>query len=198
MDTQAIEGSRMSKEHDAGGPKSWESLKVPGLRPSMSMSDLVNHIENRITEQMTSGSLASEQASECQDMLENIAHVLLSDNHCATTGLDEKSLMKRVNSLCCLLQDPVIASSAGESHYEVADRRSNVSFDIVSDSSTHEKARNSVQAPEGNYKDAPGSKVQPSMMRKDSFSDLLSHLPRIASLPKLPKFLFGIEEDGEY
>ncbi|KAI3444055.1 hypothetical protein Pfo_000720 [Paulownia fortunei] len=198
MDTQAIEGNRVSDEHDSGGQKGWESLKVPGLRPSMSMSDLVNHIETCISEQMTSGSLPSDKASECQDMLENIAQVLLSDNHCAT-GLDEKSLMKRVNSLCCLLQDPVIASGAqvdGENRYEVADRGKNVCFDLMNDF-TPEKAGNIIQAPEGNFKDTPGCKQAPAMPRKDSLGDLLLHLPRIASLPKFPKFLFGIAEDDE-
>ncbi|KAK4415164.1 hypothetical protein Salat_2623600 [Sesamum alatum] len=199
IDAQAIEGNRMSDEQDSGGRKSWESLKVPGLRPSMSMSDLVNHIGNCISEQMTSGSLPLEKASECQDMLENIAQVMLSDTHCAT-GLDEKSLMKKVNSLCCLLQDPAIASSSqvdGENRHEVADRGKNVYFDLMNDS-THEKANNIIQAPEGNLKDSPGCKQAPSMSRKDSFGDLLLHLPRIASLPKFPKFLFGIAEDDEY
>ncbi|KAL8040899.1 hypothetical protein ABFX02_10G129900 [Erythranthe guttata] len=176
MDTQAMEGQ-----------KSRDSLKIQGLRPSMSMSDLVNHIENCISEQMTSGNLPSETASECHDMLENIAQVLLSDNNCAT-GLDEKSLMKKVNSLCCLLQDPVTASNDGENHYKTADNRGkNVCFDSVSDSCTNEKVS------DGNLKQAA-----PGLTRKDSLSDLLSHLPSIASLPKLPKFLFGIEEDGEY
>ncbi|KAL0340190.1 UNVERIFIED_CONTAM: hypothetical protein Sradi_4535800 [Sesamum radiatum] len=199
MDTQAIEGNRMGDEQDSGGRKSWESLKVPGLHPSMSMSDLVNHIGNCISEQMTSGSLPLEKATECQDMLENIAQVMLSDNHCAT-GLDEKSLMKKVNSLCCLLQDPAIASSSqvdGENRLEVADRGKNVYFDLMDDS-THEKANNITHAPEGNLKDGPGCKQAPSMTRKDSFGDLLLHLPRIASLPKFPKFLFGIAEDDEY
>ncbi|KAL0359891.1 UNVERIFIED_CONTAM: hypothetical protein Sangu_0838500 [Sesamum angustifolium] len=199
MDTQAIEGNRMGDEQDSGGRKSWESFKVPGLHPSMSMSDLVNHIGNCISEQMTSGSLPLEKATECQDMLENIAQVMLSDNHCAT-GLDEKSLMKKVNSLCCLLQDPAIASSSqvdGENRLEVADRGKNVYFDLMDDS-THEKANNITHAPEGNLKDGPGCKQAPSMTRKDSFGDLLLHLPRIASLPKFPKFLFGIAEDDEY
>lgn len=199
MDTQAIEGNRMSDVHNSGGQKSWESMKVPGLRPSMSMSDLVNHIENCISEQMTSGSLPSEKASECQDMLENIAQVLLSDTHCAT-GLDEKSLMKKVNSLCCLLQDPVMVSSAqvdGENCYEVADRGKNVCFDLVNDS-THAKASYIMRAPEANFKDGPGCKQAPTLPRKDSLGDLLHHLPRIASLPKFPKFLFDIAEDDEY
>ncbi|KAK6156659.1 hypothetical protein DH2020_010907 [Rehmannia glutinosa] len=182
MDTQAIEGNRISDEHDYGGHKTLESLKVPGLRPSMSMSDLVNHIENHISEQMTCGSLPSARASECQDMLENISQVLLNDTNCAT-GLDEKSLMKKVNSLCCLLQQDSVVD--GENRCEVSDRGKNVCFDLVNDS-THE-------TPEGSI-----IKQAPALPRRDSLGDLLLHLPRIASLPKFPKFLFGIAEDDEY
>ncbi|KAK6156649.1 hypothetical protein DH2020_010897 [Rehmannia glutinosa] len=156
MDTQAIEGNRISDEHDYGGHKTLESLKVPGLRPSM--------------------------ASECQDMLENISQVLLNDTNCAT-GLDEKSLMKKVNSLCCLLQQDSVVD--GENRCEVSDRGKNVCFDLVNDS-THE-------TPEGSI-----IKQAPALPRRDSLGDLLLHLPRIASLPKFPKFLFGIAEDDEY
>ncbi|PIN06096.1 hypothetical protein CDL12_21362 [Handroanthus impetiginosus] len=175
MDTQAIDGNRISNKHDSGGQKSWESLKVPGMRPSMSMTDLVNHIEK----QVASGSLPSDMASECQGMLENVAQVLLSDTHCAT-GLDEKSLMKKVNSLCCLLQDPVTSANAqldGESRCEVTDHGKTISFDVTNNS-THQKANNVVLLPEGNFKDGPGCKQSPAMPRRDSFSDLLLHLPR--------------------
>ncbi|KAL1548920.1 hypothetical protein AAHA92_17095 [Salvia divinorum] len=194
-DTQAIEGSRKSIEHDSGGSKNWESLKVPGLRPSMSVTDLVNHIGNCISEQMTSGSLPSAKASECHDMLENISQVLLSDTH-SLAGLDERSLMKKVNSLCSLLQDPAISSSAlvdGENHNQVADPAKNVYFDLVNDTvhSTHEKT---MQASEVHFTDGPG----PGLPRKDSLSDLLLHLPRIASLPRFSNLLNGIAEGEEY
>lgn len=183
-------------EPDSGGPKSWESLKVPGLRPSMSMTDLMNHIGNCISEQVTSGSLPSAKASECHDMIENISQVLLSDTHCST-GLDERSLMKKVNSLCSLLQDPAIASSAlvdGENRNQVADPAKNVYFDLTNDSvhSTHEKTSNIMQVPEVNFGDGVG------LPRKDSFSDLLLHLPRIASLPRFSNLLYGIAEGEEY
>ncbi|KAI8018720.1 hypothetical protein LOK49_LG04G00612 [Camellia lanceoleosa] len=55
---------------------------------------------------MASGnSPCRKEALECQDMLENIAHVLLSDTQ-FTTASDEMTLVSRVNSLRCLLQDP--------------------------------------------------------------------------------------------
>ncbi|KAI3446709.1 hypothetical protein Pfo_003374 [Paulownia fortunei] len=196
MDAHAIEGDKIINEHDSEGQKSWEPLKVPGLHPSLSMSDLVNHVGNCISEQMTSGSLPSDKSSEHQDLLENVAQVLLSDAQYAT-GLDEKSLMKKVNSLCCLLQDPVVASSAqvdGEKCYEGVDHGKNISFDLMHDS-THEKAGNIMQASEENIYDGPGCNQAPAMPRKDSLGDLLLHLPHIASLPK---FLFGIAEDDEY
>ncbi|KAK6151544.1 hypothetical protein DH2020_014179 [Rehmannia glutinosa] len=110
IDAHAIEGDKIISKLDTEGPKSRSPLKAPKLHPSMSMSDLVNHVGNCISEQITSGSLPSDKASECQDLLENIAQVLLSDTQYATS-LDEKSLMKKVNSLCCLLQDPVVDSS---------------------------------------------------------------------------------------
>ncbi|KAH6835958.1 hypothetical protein C2S53_005312 [Perilla frutescens var. hirtella] len=199
MDTQSIGGNRKSIEHDSAEPKSWESLKVSGPPRSISMTDLVNHIGNCISEQMTSGSLPSAKALECHDMLENISQVLLSDTHCST-ALDERSLMKKVNSLCSLLQDPVIPSSArvdGENRNEVADPAKNVYFDLVNDSiySTHEKTGNIMQAPEVNFEDG---KQATGLPRKDSLGDLLLHLPRIASLPKFSNFLYGIAEGDEY
>ncbi|KAG8372532.1 hypothetical protein BUALT_Bualt12G0075900 [Buddleja alternifolia] len=188
MDTHAIEGNRLIDAHTSEGRKNFEPLKVSGIRPSMSVSDLVNHIGNCISEQMTSGSLPSDKASECQDMLENITQVWLTDTQHAT-GLDEKSLMKKVNSLCCLLQDPAVASGAqvdGENDY----------FDLMNDF-THEKASNTMQGSEGNSKNSPGCRQAPGMTRKDSLGDLLFNLPRIASLPKFSKVLFGIAEDDE-
>lgn len=185
MDMHAIEGNQI--RHDSGG-----------LRPSMSMTDLMSHIGNCISEQMTSGSLPSAKASECHDILDNISQVLLSDSQCST-ALDERSLMKKVNSLCSLLQDPAIASSAladGENRNEVADPAKSVYFDLVDDS-IH--SSNIMQtAPVANFEDGTGSKQAPGLPRKDSFSDLLLHLPRIASLPRFSNFLCGIAEDDEY
>ncbi|KAJ4709526.1 ATP-dependent DNA helicase [Melia azedarach] len=54
MDTRAIEGSGIG-EVNSKAPKNWDQIKVPGLHPSMSVSDLMNHIEHCISEQRTSG-----------------------------------------------------------------------------------------------------------------------------------------------
>ncbi|XP_039051274.1 uncharacterized protein LOC120192596 [Hibiscus syriacus] len=82
--------------------RNWDQIKVPGPNPSMSMNDLMNHIEQCLSEQMTFGNPSSENRPD-QEMLEEIAQYLFSDAQFATAS-DEKSLMARVNSLCCLLQ----------------------------------------------------------------------------------------------
>ncbi|KAL2482811.1 hypothetical protein Fot_44255 [Forsythia ovata] len=186
MDTRANEGNGIAEGCDIQGQKNWEQLKLPGLRPAMSVSDLVRHC---ISEQMTSGSLPSYEASECQDMLENIAQVLLSDTQ-STAGLDEKSLMKRVNSLFCLLQDPATASSAqiyGEIRYEGTDCGKDFN-------SSHKNTCNGILASEDDFENDSGCKQVLPMPRRDSFGDFLINPPRIASIPK---FLYDIAEDDE-
>ncbi|KAL5699056.1 hypothetical protein ACHQM5_030010 [Ranunculus cassubicifolius] len=141
-------------------------LKVPGLRSSMSMSDLVSHIGNCISEQRTSGNPLFSDGLQNENMLDDIAQYLLSDTQNASPTSDEKSLMSRVNSLCCLLQkDPHVKSE------EKDDK--NVEAERVEDLNESPKQ---------------GS----GMKRIDSLGDLLLHLPRIASLPQ---FLFNIPED---
>ncbi|KAJ0233323.1 hypothetical protein HA466_0282930 [Hirschfeldia incana] len=99
---------------------------------------------------------------------EDMTQLLLSDTHPETS--DEKSVMSKVNSFYNLLQ--TAANDGKEVGLDNSNKRHN--------------------------KTEEGSKVvdhaSSSMSRKDSFSDLLAHLPRITSLPK---FLFNIsEEDG--
>lgn len=195
-----MEGSGNCETDDLKRQRNWDQIKVPGLRPSMSMSDLMNHIGNHISGQMTSGNpVLSEGGVECQDILEDIAEYLLSDSQ-FTAASDEKSLMSRVNSLCCLLQkDPGSVQNLqlnGESCFEGLDEKKDVQLNLTSESSHENKATSDITAPpEGDTKDATGYKQQaPAMSRKDSFGDLLLHLPRITSLPK---FLFNISEDDE-
>lgn len=198
MDTRAMEGSRNCETDDLKRQRNWEQLKVPGLHPSISMSDLMNHIENRISEQMTSGNPAlSEEGVECHGILEDIAQYLLSDSQ-FTAASDEKSLMSRVNSLCCLLQkDPGSVQNLqmnGEGCFEELDEKKDVQLNHTSESVHENKAPGDITVPEGDSKDVTGYKQAPAMSRKDSFGDLLLHLPRITSLPK---FLFNISEDDE-
>ena len=186
MDCRAIEGSS-SSETDSKGPRNWDEIKVPGLRPSMSVSDFLGHIEHCLSEQVTSG-------QEYQEMLEDIAQYLLNDNQ-VTAASDEKSLMSRVNSLCCLLQkDPpaVQNSHDDDSAVEGPDRGKGIQLSHTHESMQDDKSRIDVKAVEEDSRDVSGGKQTPGMSRKDSFGDLLLHLPRIASLPK---FLFNISEE---
>ncbi|KAJ6673432.1 hypothetical protein OIU85_012437 [Salix viminalis] len=199
MDTGAIEGRGICEAVDSKAPRNWDQIKVPGLPPSMSMTDLMNHIGNCISEQMTSANQPfSADGSECQDILEDIAQYLLSDTQ-QTTSSDEKGIMARVNSLCCLLQkDPASTQNLqgnGESFNEEANNGKGVLLNHTNESFHENKARGDIRGSEGSSsKDISGSKPTTGMSRKDSFGDLLLHLPRIASLPK---FLFNIsEEDG--
>ncbi|KAJ6296108.1 hypothetical protein OIU76_026894 [Salix suchowensis] len=199
MDTGAIEGRGICEAVDSKSPRNWDQIKVPGLPPSMSMTDLMNHIGNCISEQMTSANQPfSADGSECQDILEDIAQYLLSDTQ-QTTSSDEKGIMARVNSLCCLLQkDPASTQNLqgnGESFYEEANNGKGVLLNHTNESFHENKARGDIRGSEGSSsKSISGSKPTTGMSRKDSFGDLLLHLPRIASLPK---FLFNIsEEDG--
>ncbi|KAJ9129024.1 hypothetical protein P3X46_034215 [Hevea brasiliensis] len=199
MDTCAIEGSGVCEAVDSKGPRNWDQIKVPGLKPSMSMSDLMNHIGNCISEQMTSGNPPfPAEGSECQDILEDIAEYLLSDTQ-LTTSSDEKRLMARVNSLCCLLQkDPAPTQNLQvneESCIGESDSGKGVQPNNTNELLHENRCKDDSKDPEGNVKDVSGSKHASGMSRKDSFGELLLHLPRIASLPK---FLFNIsEEDGE-
>ncbi|KAK7327767.1 hypothetical protein VNO77_21858 [Canavalia gladiata] len=180
MDCPSIEGST-SSETDSKGPRNGDQIKLPGLRQSLSVSDFIGQIELCLSEQITSGNPPfSDGGSECKEILEDIAQHLLSDNQVAATS-DEKSLMSRVNSLCCLLQkDPVTVQNS----HSIKDCTVEGPDDGKDVTPAEEESR-----------DASGGKQALGMSRKDSFSDLLLQLPRIASLPK---FLFNIsEEDGD-
>ncbi|KAL2322194.1 hypothetical protein Fmac_026573 [Flemingia macrophylla] len=179
MDCTSIEGSTGS-ETDSKGPRNGEQIKVHGLRPSMSVSDFIGQIELCLSEQMTSGNPPfSDGGLEYKEVLEDIAQHLLNDNQVAATS-DEKSLMSRVNSLCCLLQkDPVTVQNSN-----------------FAEESTVEGPLDGKECKpaEEESREASGGKQALGMSRKDSFSDLLLHLPRIASLPK---FLFNISEEDD-
>ena len=193
MARDAIEGNGVCEAVDSKGPRNWDQIKVPGLHPSMSMSDLMNHIGHRLT----SVNPSSENTPDCQEMLEEIAQYLLSDTQ-FTTASDEKSLMSRVNSLCCLLQKDTTTgtnSQANGGNYDGPDNGKDVQLNKTNESEFNITAKGDAKAFEGDTKEVSNSKQAPGMSRKDSFSELLLHLPRIASLPK---FLFNIsEEDGE-
>ncbi|KAK9080600.1 hypothetical protein SSX86_000358 [Deinandra increscens subsp. villosa] len=167
MDMSAIEEIRRAGTEGLTTDLSrWDQIKVPGINPSMSMSDLVNHIENRITEQRTTGNHPlSREEQQSLEILEDLSQCLFNDSQHGST--DEKSLMSKVNSLCCLLQkDPTTfqdleparpdSGPAGEGG-SVAERKGECDDDCKKGS---------------------------GMSRKDSVGELLLNLPRIASLPQ--------------
>ncbi|KAF9680625.1 hypothetical protein SADUNF_Sadunf06G0141100 [Salix dunnii] len=204
MDTLATEGSGICEAVDSKASRNWDQIKVPGLHHSMSMTDLMNHIGNCISEQMTLGNQPfSADGPECRDILEDITQCLLSDTQ-QTTSSDEKRIMARVNSLCCLLQkDPASTQNLQvneESFFEESNNGKNygkgLQLNCTNESIHGNKFRGDIRGFEGsNINDISSCKQAPGMSRKDSFGDPLLHLPRIASLPK---FLFNIsEEDGE-
>ncbi|CAH8315184.1 unnamed protein product [Eruca vesicaria subsp. sativa] len=118
-------------------------------------------------------SLLSDQAiCENNPEFEDMKQLLLSDTQTETS--DEKSVMSKVNSFYNLLQ------TAANDGKEIGVDNNN-------------KRLNKTEESNKVLDHASSSKPQQGMSRKDSFSDLLAHLPRITSLPK---FLFNIAEEG--
>lgn len=195
METHAIEEIR-----SIGGKSSkllghLDQIKVPGFHPSMSMSDLVNHIEHCIAEQVTSdNSIFSGNKQHRRDILE-ITQYLLSDSQ-STSTFDEQSLMSRVDSLCCLIQkDPSIAQNFPAKRDDGVDENGDQEIDeAVAAAALESKPAEKFPASEGESTDISGCKQALAMTRKDSFADLLINLPRIASLPQ---FLFSLPEDSD-
>ncbi|CAN1223809.1 hypothetical protein LINGRAPRIM_LOCUS812 [Linum grandiflorum] len=193
-DTHAIEGRGNFESVDSRAPRNWDQIKVPGMTQSMSMSDLMCHLGNCISEQMNSGnaSLAAD-AEESREILSDIAQYLLSDTQ-LTTAADEKRLMARVDSLCCLLQkDPTSSQNKDPTpsqNLQMTGQGSN--GDTDNGDKMFQLNQRSGTMTEASLKEASSSKQSMGMSRKDSFGELLLHLPRIASLPK---FLFHISEE---
>ncbi|KAE9609810.1 hypothetical protein Lal_00006755 [Lupinus albus] len=195
MDCRTIEGSLTSSETDSKIPRNWNQIKVPGLRPSISLSDLIGHIEHCLSEQITSGNPSfNGEGPEYQEMLENISQYLLNDNQ-ATAASDEKSLMSRVDSLCCLLQKDtteVHNSRDNENTIEGPDGGKDVQISHNNFDPIQGKiSRMDIKAAEEDPGDVSSGKQAAGMSRKDSFGDLLLHIPRITSLST---FLFNISE----
>ncbi|KAI5384426.1 hypothetical protein KIW84_071441 [Lathyrus oleraceus] len=148
-----------SSEADSKGPKNWDQIKLPGLRPSMSVSDFIGHIEHHLSEEIALGNLSSPaKRMDYNVMLEYIAHHLLNDNH-VTTDSDEISLMSRVNSLCCLLQKDLVEVS--NSHDNSHDNKSslegpndekNIQLGHDLESMQSNKTKIDMKAAESNFK----------------------------------------------
>lgn len=177
MDTSAIEEIRRAGTEGLKGLTNWDQIKVPGMNPSMSMSDLVNHIENRITEQRTSTNHPlSREEQESLEILEDISRCLFNDAQFGSSTSDEKSVMSKVNSLCCLLQkDPTTFQDLNpKTDYE----NGKSSFELKPISETVCEDYTVIGDEGDDIKKGSG------MSRKDSVGELLLNLPRIASLPQ--------------
>ncbi|XP_057777865.1 uncharacterized protein LOC130996588 [Salvia miltiorrhiza] len=151
----------------------------------MSMSDLVSHLENRILEQGTSDNptISSEEWKSLQ-ILDDIKRCLFSETQHLPAS-DEKSLMFRVDSLCCLLHND---APAGSSVQLKRDNNLNLSLlqkggdESSSDGFLSTEKRAGVgdvhnEEPE----DVSGPNQASSMSRKDSVGELLLNHPRIYS-----------------
>ncbi|KAL9271455.1 hypothetical protein AKJ16_DCAP08373 [Drosera capensis] len=173
--------------------KSWEHLITQGLHRSMSMAELVNHIENCISEASSSAPPGPEKESESHKMLKNLADYLLSDSHSVADCSDEKSLLSRVNSLCCLLQDTDPKPELENENQPFCPNTENMQQNVATFDRDFSNGHGQGYGHEhGCGHDLSSFNAVPTMSRKDSFSDLLLHLPRIASFPK---FLLDISED---
>ncbi|CAI9283672.1 unnamed protein product [Lactuca saligna] len=188
MDTSAIEEIRRAgTEGLKGGIDRWDQIKVPGIHPSMSMSDLVNHIENRITEQRTSGNHPlSHEEKESLEILEDISRCLFNDAQYGSSTSDEKSVMSKVNSLCCLLQkDPTTFQDLEPKTNNQNDGKSVIhESKPVSVSGSGLVIQDEADDDNDDDDDDDDSKKSSGMSRRDSVGDLLLNLPRIASLPQ--------------
>ncbi|XP_061354375.1 uncharacterized protein LOC133299003 [Gastrolobium bilobum] len=172
-----------------------DQIKLPGLHPSMSMDDLVNHIGHCISEQMASdNSNLAGDSQHSRSILEEFTQYLFNDSQ-LTTASDEQFVMSRVNSLYCLLQkDP---STAEDTMIRNNDNGLDVNESAKvgqSNSTQLSSCKSKGVDMEGQQDDGSDCKQGGTgMSRKESAGDLLLNLPRIASLPQ---FLFNLSEDS--
>ncbi|XP_077215370.1 uncharacterized protein LOC143849944 isoform X2 [Tasmannia lanceolata] len=209
MDSQANDQNQSSGMEELKKPGLWDQFKVPALRTSMSVNDLVSHIGHCISEQMTTGNpLSSEEQSAGKGMLDEIAQFLLSDSQFSSASDEQpimsQSLMSRVNSLCCLLQKDAgtvqnsqINTEDGLGIKDSANDHLNSTSELAHGG---HKGMGDIQATEGEFNDLSGCKQPPAMSRIDSIGDLLLHLPSIASLPRiasLSQSFVNVSEDND-
>ncbi|KAM3380548.1 hypothetical protein P3S68_006121 [Capsicum galapagoense] len=190
MDTRAIQDVSRDMQQ-LKGLGNLDQLRVPGLHPSMSMKDLVSHFEQRFSEQGTSAGVSlSSDERQSLEILEEISRCLFSDTQNIPAS-DEKSLMTRVNSLCCLLQKDPATAHKSENYGDVAagGKRTDELISFFPPATSGKKVEDPSRA------DVKSNDPAPSMSRRDSVGELLVNLPRIASLPQ---FLYNIYEDSDY
>ncbi|KAJ7952005.1 ATP-dependent DNA helicase [Quillaja saponaria] len=151
-----------------------DEIKVPGIYLPMSMTDLASHVGHCISEQMTSSNPTFADDIQHRAMLEELNQNLFNDSQVAATS-DEQYLMKKVNSLCCLLQkDP---STTKNSQVKASNNLGSSNSILVL------PPESNIAKPEGELDYTSGCKQATGMPRKESFGELLLNLPRVASLP---------------
>ncbi|TVU10857.1 hypothetical protein EJB05_44410, partial [Eragrostis curvula] len=169
---------------------SWNGIRVPGIKRTMSRSEIVNHIGHHMFRQMYPANVPSDDAS-VKPTLDDLTRYLLSDSQITdngdgtncrlsfdeltrqllnesqiSDGADEKRLMSRVNSLCCLIQrdsglNPALATPGISGANEMYERKPENNGPLV--------------------REDGGKGALPP--RQESFGDLLTNLPRISSFP---------------
>ncbi|XP_006664800.1 uncharacterized protein LOC102717582 [Oryza brachyantha] len=192
----SVSGTQVIKQDAASGdceqPESiysWNGIKVPGIRRSMSKSEVANHIGNHIYRHMYSGNLpavhrgdptsskvkldgitrfllGSSQIIDSGDgatgklTFDELTKQLLNDSQITNTA-DERMLLTRVNSLYSLIQRD---SGSGQT-------KPSSSSSIPGDNEMQDRK---PQTSGSNASLPP---------RQESSGDLLTHLPRISSFP---------------
>jgi hypothetical protein len=192
INPHAIKGFRSRGPESDKFLSNLSQIKLPGLHPSMSMDDLVNHIGHCISEQM-----GPENSSFTNDraVLEEFTQYLFNDSQFPPVSDDEQNVMTRVNSLYCLLQkDPSPPEEKqvqnGNNFFDAAEDRK-----VDEGNSAERKSKMFDLGIQQDDDDASGSQQQGNgLSRKESAGDLLLNLPRIASLPH---FLFPMSEDSD-
>lgn len=153
----------------------WNQLKVPGLKASISVEDLVNHLGNCRADQRSAGDLPlTINDGKSKEVLEDLVQYLFSDTQ-SLPASDDKYLMARVDSLYSLLEKDTAPCAMPKP--ECSDG-GNIGV-IQVDSDGFKEELNSSPA---------------GISRKDSIGELLLNLPTIASIPQ---FLFNIPEDSD-
>ncbi|XP_051150507.1 uncharacterized protein LOC127264942 [Andrographis paniculata] len=153
--------------------------QIPSAIPDPANNDAVS-------KQANSGTFPSDEALEYQGMLESVSQALLSDAPIRAMGLDENSLMKKVNSLCCLLEIPGAMAAPIAPEESAADQGNDKFATNMSTNAGHGDGAGSFL--KTNNKDS----AAPLLPRNDSLNDFLQQFPPIASLPIIS------ENDEEY
>ncbi|XP_066333068.1 uncharacterized protein [Miscanthus floridulus] len=157
----------------------WNQFKVPGLKASISVEDLVNHLGNCKADQRSVGDPPlTINDGKTKEVLEDLVQYLFSDTQ-SLPASDDKYLMARVDSLYSLLEKDTVPATM---------RKPECSDDIginQVDSDGFEEELNSSLA---------GAKEPLTISRNDSFGELLLNLPPVASIPQ---FLFNIAENSD-